>query len=1468
MVRLVYFRRWLILCCLLVAPAQALAAISAQNNLALMSVIMMLLDDTSGTGGAVVGSGELQAYWKLNDGSGQNAADASSYQRDAQVLCDRVVPCLPAWVAGQSAGALSFNGSTDYVSLPYQSLHGQGDVTISLWFKTAVSDHRQTLLSGAEQFNTDVSKILLYSGNQIRYYASDRSWDYEAWTITPFSDDEWHQLTIVRDDGRNEVTLYLDGVSYGSKFPSMDLIDIEPQALIVGLEQDRVGGRFDLNESFSGEIDEIKIISRALPRHEVELGYENRNWHHFSVQIDRSSDDAEGSSNPNLGDWDLDLHQYEVGLRFNQVAIPVGATIEKAYVEYRSNSNTGPPITVAIKGELSPNALTFDNGHNISSRPRTSAGANWDPLPWYWYQAFRTADLSNILQEIIDQGGWSSGNSLALLFEKGADSNRRGAITYDYRPEHAARLVVYFSGGDVDSTPPSVPANLQSFPQSAAISLSWDDASDAEGAISHYTLYRQKNGQAKQAIASIDKSNLMPHYTDSNVEAGANYLYTVTASNHEGLESAASNSVSALVQTADNSIALWRLDESSGITAADSGPNHLDGQLANAPQWVAAGVNGGALLFDGVENRLDLPGSALNGAKNLTVSMWIKTTKAGEQSLISGANVHHDNAFLLELGRSDYVGFYANNEGVGWDIEPINDDQWHHILLIVNNATNGVSLYIDGIFQGGERLTLDAFNVAEGGLVVGQEQDSIGGGFDVNQAFAGSIDEIRIEQRIIDWVEIQNQVQMDSSPPGVPLALSATAGEGALVNLSWLAASDAETGICKYRIYRGTTSSNIRFAFEVANVTQVTDTGTANDRHYIYQVSAENCVAMEGGLSAQASVDTGSDASLGFQTVSNAQWDETAVRRVLNIFAYGGHASDAQIAQWAALSPETAIVQILSFSKTNPLLSPAEDASAQYGGSLLALQNFWGGQAADNPMRADKRKEYFPLYFNSNGDSSVSYSALERTWTQAVATRGLNPFLHKMAFFLSNYQMSISEFKTRPALIRDYYDTLLDALSTKSNFVDVIKTGAKHATVAKAYGHENSTFYNDTLEFEGNDDFAREFFQLFFAIQGETEDPEYHEGVTIKNNARLLTGMQLDREVNAYGSDSSGDWDTAPLKFTDHIDSAGEYIYNQSNHHANCLEILHTVVCGATAADKIDVLAPMAANHAESLANLPLYIINLFADDNFTPEKERAIQSQWRQANFNLLNFLRSYAISTTFHSADTYKFLSSYDRSLMLFNLITNDNKETFLGLNRDEDAEVWLDYQGLNPFNPTHDVFGDQTGLEAATNPFIFKQVYEFEVDRNTLQKTKQLYYLDDTEIDATTWYKDWGSKIPDDGNGNYVVADVAAWLWNHLIGDGGKNFDLIAKSQLYALLARGDDFAYLAVEEGLIADIDFAYSSDALVNDPGASALLATLAAEHVDLGSTDIKDTRRLANERVGQAVQFIAMLPYTFAVEGQ
>ncbi len=596
-------------------------------------------------------------------------------------------------------------------------------------------------------------------------------------------------------------------------------------------------------------------------------------------------------------------------------------------------------------------------------------------------------------------------------------------------------------------------------------------------------------------------------------------------------------------------------------------------------------------------------------------------------------------------------------------------------------------------------------------------------------------------------------------------------------------------------------------------------------------------------------------------TVKSKDWNESYVRRVLATFAYGGLATDAQIDAWGKMKPAQAVAEILTFNSVNSKLSPPEagDDSSVYCGSLAEMQAFWSSDNPTNGMKYADRYRYATL----NTNFELRTDNVQRTWTKLISTRGCNQFLHKMALYITNYHASITVHKTRAGLIRDYYDRVVESLIDSGDFIDVMTVAATDAALARAYGHQYATYNDNTLVFNGTDDFAREFHQLLFRINGVTEDTAYHEDTTIEHSAWMLTGMNINRDVDSYGSVRASDWYMGPIVFTDHYDAYtnARYLKNTTNHYyggANsCLEILHTQICGDNAGEKIAALAPIAAAHPESMENVPVTIIDFFADDNLDANKIAEIRGSWAEAGYDLLAFIREYAASTAFHNSNTFKYHTAFDRNLLIQNHNTLTNEEVF-GREYYDSPYVRMRDQGAEVFEPAHDVFGGQTGFQAANNRYLFKDAYVQNVDKSWfLYDVIDSYTLDGAEGAVVyEWIKDWGSVIPVDSNGEHVVADVAVWLWNHFIGDGGKNFDPIARAQVHALLAADRDFGYV-VDSG---NPEAVYSSDDITNGVASSADQAN-AAETMDFTSNS-------ANIRVGMAVNFITMTPYAFAMEGK
>ena len=596
----------------------------------------------------------------------------------------------------------------------------------------------------------------------------------------------------------------------------------------------------------------------------------------------------------------------------------------------------------------------------------------------------------------------------------------------------------------------------------------------------------------------------------------------------------------------------------------------------------------------------------------------------------------------------------------------------------------------------------------------------------------------------------------------------------------------------------------------------------------------------------------------GLEVIQRKDWTSSAVRRVLQAFAFGGHATDAQIDRWARMGPEVAVRQMLTFGAVNPRLSARDDQSGRFQcTSMTELQQFWASDDPANPVRQFDRAFYNMLIEHLEQLSPVG---LYLTWPRAMHTRGCNLFLHKTAFYLTNYHAAIHVQNAGVGLIRDYYDDTVRALMASSRFEDLMYQAAINGAVAFAYGHFASYVHPLTGEFFGNDDFAREYFQLLFGIEGTTEDPEYHEGITIENNAKLLTGMMLDIGPERFGSISPGDWLLTGIDFSDHSDEAGREIYNRTAHidfrdgPQSCLEILHQPICGSTANEKLKALGQVAASHPESLANIPLKLVRFFGDTVITQEEAKGLQDAWQDAGLDLLLFLQAYAISTQFHAGDSFKYWSAFERNLIMHNAATLDNEESFakpfvLG------PAVPMLQQNALVFAPIRDVFGGQTGNDAANDRFGFRSALNQNVDNpEALGTTEQYYRLTEDGI-PHLWRKDWSTVIPANAAGDHVVGDVARWLWQRFIGDGGANFDAIAQAQVHSLLATGFDFAAVVDRN----DVGALFNSEDLNKGYAAEV--------NHELAATVMNFTDPEEQMRVGMAVNFITLLPYAFARTG-
>lgn len=109
-------------------------------------------------------------------------------------------------------------------------------------------------------------------------------------------------------------------------------------------------------------------------------------------------------------------------MRFTAVTIPRPSLITAATLSMYGQASVGSDWLTRVLAHDVDDSGDFDGaGCDIFNRVDnvgTAAVVDWDPASWLTGQFNASPDISAVVQEIIDRGGWSSGNALTILWDE------------------------------------------------------------------------------------------------------------------------------------------------------------------------------------------------------------------------------------------------------------------------------------------------------------------------------------------------------------------------------------------------------------------------------------------------------------------------------------------------------------------------------------------------------------------------------------------------------------------------------------------------------------------------------------------------------------------------------------------------------------------------------------------------------------------------------------------------------------------------------------------------------------------------------------------------------------------------------------------------------------------------------------------------------------------------------------------
>ena len=163
-----------------------------------------------------------------------------------------------------------------------------------------------------------------------------------------------------------------------------------------------------------------------------------------------SNDDAEegpdGSVNFDSSDLEMTKDEEEqiVGIRFDEIEVPQGTKIVKAYIQFTADEKNEEKTKLKIQVQDIDNAPSFQTSeHNISSRELLEKKIKWEPKKWdkegQAKENERTPDLKELVQAIVNRDDWKAGNAMVFVI---SGEGKRVAKSRQDKKEEAAQLVL------------------------------------------------------------------------------------------------------------------------------------------------------------------------------------------------------------------------------------------------------------------------------------------------------------------------------------------------------------------------------------------------------------------------------------------------------------------------------------------------------------------------------------------------------------------------------------------------------------------------------------------------------------------------------------------------------------------------------------------------------------------------------------------------------------------------------------------------------------------------------------------------------------------------------------------------------------------------------------------------------------------------------------------------------------------
>jgi len=670
----------------------------------------------------------LVGQWHFDESSGSVVLDASPNANDGALAN------APSRVAGKRGGALSFNGSSSYVSLKNKSnLFASNPLTIEAWvYPTSLNQGGSswwgtagaTIIDGNESWYASGYILSIYNDGRLHWapstvcdqYSSCYPWSGQFSNRTiPLN--QWTHVALVYD-GIN-TSMYLNGAMDSSV--NNNAAPSTPSFLKIGAQSWIAG-------YFKGSLDEVRLFNAARSAAQISADYEsdtlaahNRGaaynvsytndggatWNFVSTQsvtLTGSGMNGDTSAETLEADNISLVTSTGPGAATNQVAFSVS--------DYAGNVSTAVYVVLV---QAQPSLVSPSSGAYVStSTPKLTWNSSWGGN--FRMRLSQTQDFSKVIADSITASqSYVSTNVLT------------NAATYWWK-------VQIVGSGD----------------WSAAFSFVVDTVTPA---FSDFYSVGADGSQVPETGLSHLLGGVTAQITVQDVLSGLKFVSS-GGSLPAGL------------------VGLWHFDAGSGATASDDSGNGHNGTLVNGPTWVS-GKYGDALNFNG-SNRVDM-GNLGSFPTRGTIEFWMNSSQMANYPNALTTQYNGDNGTIRCEEHSDgyfacYAGSNHNNfSGVTYFASGMQTGVWYHIAFVWDTVANSITGYLNGQSVGSASNTYWPSSIPD---------FTVGSGFDTSRNWIGSIDEVRLYNVALSQADIQADMQANSpSGPSYSVQYSTNAGQ-------------------------------------------------------------------------------------------------------------------------------------------------------------------------------------------------------------------------------------------------------------------------------------------------------------------------------------------------------------------------------------------------------------------------------------------------------------------------------------------------------------------------------------------------------------------------------------------------------------------------------------------------------------------------------------------------------------------